>query len=207
MSARLRTRPWLEYLEDRTVPATVRLVNGMLLISNPTIMGSSTSLTVTQDPTIQNKFTVKDGIANNGTYSTVGNINITGTNANDVVTINLNNNTYTGSLTINTENGNDTIAITGGGATGNGISGSVSLLHGAGNESVNLNTVAGNGLNVGGNVTATNTTSGGHSVFQLGNAGAVTNVGGSVTLTDFADSGAARPCRSAAASSTRSAAP
>ena len=66
MTTCLRSRPRLEYLEDRTVPATGRLVSGTLLISNPKIMGTTTSLTLTQDPVVQNKFNVKDGVANNG---------------------------------------------------------------------------------------------------------------------------------------------
>jgi hypothetical protein len=189
MSSRHHTRPWLEYLEDRTVPATVRLVSGTLLISNPTIMGSATALTLTQDAVVQNKFTVKDGPANNGTYSGVGNIDITGTNANDLVTINLKNNRYTGNLLVNSGGGSDSVAIIGGGAAGNAIGGNVTLVHGAGNESVNVNGVAGSGLTIGGSLTATNTYPGSHNTFQLGNTGAPTNVGGSVTLTNFADRG------------------
>ena len=68
MPRRLRVRPTLELLEDRAVPATVRFVAGTLLISNPTITGSSTSPTVAQDPATANRFTVKDGVVSNGTY-------------------------------------------------------------------------------------------------------------------------------------------
>jgi hypothetical protein len=188
MPRRLRVRPTLELLEDRAVPATVRFVSGTLLISNPSLTGTSTSLTVVQDPTTANKFTVKDGAMPNGTYSGVGNINITGSNFRDLVTVDLNGKTYTGNLLVNTGNGDDTIAVTGGAAAGAGIAGNVTLLPGLGNDSVSLNTVAGKALTIGGNVNVTDTS--GLNTFQLGNAGAVTNVGGDVTITGFADRGA-----------------
>src|SRR5690242_1956483 len=112
MRQKNRVPLYLEALEDRWVPATVRFINGTLFISNPLVTGGSASLTVTQ--TANNTFQVKDGATTLGTYAGVGNINITGSNAKDNVTVNLATFVYGGNLFVNTGNGNDTVVLTGG---------------------------------------------------------------------------------------------
>ena len=140
-SPRTRVRPSLEHLEDRTVPATVRLVSGDLLVSNLLVVGNRASVTL--KATANNTFQVVDteggtGSASLGTYGVAGNIIVTGTNASDSITVNLNGHTYAGNVLINSGTGNDSIVVTGAGA-GNVIGGNVTLLHSAGNASISLN--------------------------------------------------------------------
>ena len=200
-SPRNRARPSLEILEDRTVPATVRLVSGNLLVSNLLVEGGRASLLV--QATANNTFQVVDteggfGSASLGTYSVAGNIIITGTNASDSITVNLNGHSYGGNLEINGGNGNDSVVVTGTAGTASVIGGNVTLVHGPGNESVSLNTTTGSTLTIGGSVVADNTTNA-FSTFQLGNIGSSaegvfapsspTTVGGNVTLLGFSDNG------------------
>jgi hypothetical protein len=123
-----------------------------------------------------------------GQYTVGGTIFITGSNAKDNITVNLNGNSYTGNLFVSSGNGNDSISVVGSGA-GSSIGGNVTLLHGTGNASVNLNTTNAP-LTVGGSVLADNTALNSFSTFQLGNGTGVTNVGGAVTLDSFSDNGA-----------------
>jgi hypothetical protein len=193
MSSRLLTRLSLEQLEERAVPATVRLIGGSLFVSNPLITSGADSITLTA--TGNNQFKVQDGTVSLGTYTVGGNIYIFGSNAKDTITVNLAGHTFTGNVLVNSGNANDTVTVTGTGG-GNVIAGNVTFLHGNGNASINLNSMPDSTMTVGGSVVAVNTSIGGLNNFQLGNHGTgsdtitSTVVGGSVTLTNFADNGA-----------------
>jgi hypothetical protein len=127
-----RTFLELETLENRWLPASVTFVSGYLIIQ-PSSGEAALNLTVTQSS--PNHFTVKDGASTLGTFGPVSNIDITGGNGADSITVNLNALTYTGNIqSINTGNGNDSVSITGGGA----ILGSTNIQTGAGNDSVSL---------------------------------------------------------------------
>ena len=189
MHHQLRPPLSLERMEDRWVPATVRFTGGTLLISNPTITGGTTSLTVTQ--TANNTFRVVDGHSTLGTYSGVSNLSITGSNAADNITVNVNKFTYTGALSISGENGNDTIAITGGAGAGVGsgaILGNVTILHTYGNASVGLNTLGAGGLTIGGTTSVT-TQSGNDSItlgsLATGGGAAASHFLGDVNISGF----------------------
>ncbi len=171
MKSKSRRLPSLEPLEDRCVPATVRLISGTLYISNPTIVGTTTNVTVTQ--TAANTFSVTDGASNNGTYANVSNINYTGSNAADRFTLNLNGLTYTGSLLANAGNGNDSVTVNNGNMRGN-----LQVFPGSGNDSVGLGNTA--ALTVGGTTQVTDTA--GNDSITLGNATAASNFQGSVSL-------------------------
>ena len=184
---RFRVRPLLEQLEDRTVPTSVRLVSGELIISNPLVVDGKAALTVTA--TANNTFQVVNDGASLGTYNVAGNIYIFGSTGMDSITFDLAGNNYTGNLLISPGNGSDSVNLLSTGGAGD-IAGNVTLIHGSGNESVSLNAApnATTGLTIGGSVVASNSTSG-YNTFALGNASASTTIGGGVTLSNFSDSG------------------
>ena len=141
MKQKNRVPLFVEPLEDRWVPATVRLFSSGLFISNPSIVGGSSSIAITA--TANNVFNVSDQGHNNGTYTEAGNIYIIGSNAKETITFNLGTNSYAGNLFINTGNGQDTVNVTGG--TGSVIAGNTTILAGNGHDTVTLavGTVAG----------------------------------------------------------------
>ncbi len=105
--------PNLETLEERWVPATIRVVSGSLFISN---LAGGTGLVVEATATPgQIKVTDNGKLV---TVSGVGRlISITGTNASDNVTVNLAGNIFGGNVRANLGNGNDSFTITGAGGT------------------------------------------------------------------------------------------
>jgi hypothetical protein len=166
---------YLEPLEDRWVPATVRFVAGSLYVSNPLITGGTASLTLTQ--TANNTWQVKDGNAVLGTYAGVGNLSVTGSNAADKITVDLQTFTSGGNLLINSGNGNDTVALK---AAGGSLRGSVTMLTGYGNDSVSMNNT-GTGITIGGAVQISDLA--GNDTVSFGNAAGVSKFLGNVTLT------------------------
>src|SRR5579872_774385 len=142
MKQKNRVPLYVEPLEDRWVPATVRLFDGDLFVSDPRITAGSASITLTATAT--NTFKVQDGTSNLGTYNVGGTILLTGSNAKDTITMDLAGHTYTGNLFINSGNGNDTVSIvnSAAGSTGTTIAGNVTILTGLGNDSVNLSTTS-----------------------------------------------------------------
>jgi hypothetical protein len=173
-----RTRLYVEPLEDRWVPATVRLSGGYLLISPST---GEAALTLTAKQTAANTFSVKDGASSLGTFGPVSNLYITGGNGADSVTIDLNGLAYTGNILANTGNGNDTIDVTNGSGTAASVGGNVTLLPGLGNDSVSLSSASAGVLRVGGTVLVQDTQ--GNDSFTFGNGSASTTVGGDLTIT------------------------
>src|SRR5205809_140205 len=88
---RNRTRPTVELLEDRAVPATVMLSGSTLTISNARVFLSGgvyqTNLQVTQQA--DGRFLVLDNGSNNGTYA-ASSIVINGTNYADTIGVTVN---------------------------------------------------------------------------------------------------------------------
>ena len=154
-------RPRIETLEERSVPATIKLVAGNLFISNQ--VGT---LTVTSLGAGQVK--IQDGSSSPVVVSGVGTaINITGTNKADAIVVDATN-PFAGNVLINGRNGNDTINFKG------TIGGNLTVLGGLGNDTFTNNGDAkvlgnftfsdslgkndidiANNLTVGGNLTAT----------------------------------------------------
>ncbi|MFO0844796.1 MAG: hypothetical protein U0797_20760 [Gemmataceae bacterium] len=166
--------PTLERLEDRWVPATIRLVAGNLFISNQT---GPLTVTATATP---GKFDVND----NGKLVTVSGVGsliaLTGTNRADTINFKLAGNKFGGDLVLNTGNGNDVVSISGGGA--GVIGGNITALTGNGIDVVNLGQ-----LKVGGNSTFDLGLGGNNATFsgdQVGLTGLGTPVtfGGSVGI-------------------------
>jgi S-layer protein len=178
MSKRRRAHLRVEILEDRWVPANVRLASGYLLIS-PSAGESALNLTVQQ--TAANTFTVKDGASTLGTYGPVGYMIITGGNGADTITVDLNGLSYTGSILANTGAGNDVISITNNSGTAASIGGDVTLLPGLGNDTALINAAGTSGaLSIGGSVQVTDQL--GNDTGNFGNDNAITTVGGSLTF-------------------------
>ncbi len=131
------TRPILESLESRVVPASV-VYTGSLL----TITMQRAFLTV--EEISLGTYQVKEGtslftLQNVGTYRTNG-ITINGTNAADTITVTfLNAGGLAGNLTINSGNGNDTVNIVGAATTAT-IRGSFLFDGGFGNDILNVGT-------------------------------------------------------------------
>jgi hypothetical protein len=170
----------IESLEDRWVPATVRVMGGTLLISNPTLVGGMSNVTITQ--TAPNSFQVVDG-SKSVTATGISNIQFTGSNGADTVTLDLNGMVYTGGFVANTGKGNDTVSVissTAGGA----VNGNVTILTGAGNDSVAINDGGGGSLSIGGNIQVVN--SQGTDSFSMSGANATT-VGGNLQITGVAN--------------------
>ncbi len=172
----------LEVLEDRWVPATVRFISGSLFVSNPLITGGSASLTLKQ--TAANTFQVLDGSANVGTYSGLSNLYVTGSNAKDTITVNLNGNAYTGNLFVSSGNGNDTVALANSGAAAGTVAGNVNVLTGLGDDSVGINSGSST-IAVGGAVQVNSQQ--GNDTFTLGNGNGATTVGGDLMVAGFAN--------------------
>jgi hypothetical protein len=170
-----KTRLGLESLEDRTVPATLRLLSGSLYISNPSTTGGSTNITL--QAVANNKFDVFDNGTKVATVSVGGNIFYTGTNLNDTLTVNLQGNTFTGNLQATMSNGDDTVDIF---STGGALLGTTNVQTGLGNDTVNLNR-NGAAMTFGGGIQVTDQA--GLDTVNLGNAGAVTKFQSSVQLT------------------------
>jgi hypothetical protein len=189
MSLKNRLRPLLEVLEDRTVPATIRVVAGSLFVSQQ--VGP---LTV-QSTAVNGQFKVTDN-AKTVTVSGVGNlISITGTNLGNKINFQANtdagNKAFNGNLLINSGNGADIINI------GGRVGGNATLLTGLGADTVTSN---GSDVSIGGGLNwvditgkntfdlndrnytiGTNLTLTGVGVFDMG-AGNTLKVGGSATL-------------------------
>jgi hypothetical protein len=126
----------LEILEDRTVPATYRLLSGILLISNQT---GALTITSTSGTAVQ----VQDGAGPVVKFNGVGSVYVTGTNLANAITFD-DNTPFNGNLFVNAGNGNDTVTLTGVALLGN-----VTVLGGLGNDNVALND---SGSTIGGNV-------------------------------------------------------
>ncbi len=168
-----RTFLSLECLEDRWVPATVRLINSYLLVSSQTA-----ALTLTQ--TAHNQFSVQDGTTTT-TYNGVANIYITGTNRPDTITVNLGAFTYSGSLLINSGNGADSVTITSSGSAR--ALGDTTILTGLGNDTVNLNSTGGSSVRFGGQVRLYDPV--GTNTVNFGNATGTTSVGGLFSIAGY----------------------
>src|SRR5262249_11545649 len=138
------SQPVVEMLEDRTVPATVKLVGSALYISNAAPVAGATNVEVRA--VANNKFDVFDNGNKIGTFSIAGTINYTGTNLNDTLTINMQGNTFNGNLLATMSNGNDTVDIINGGA----ILGGVNVQTGLGNDTTNFNSNSAAAMNFGG---------------------------------------------------------
>jgi hypothetical protein len=169
-----RTRLHVELLEDRLVPATISLSNGVLSISKPDTTGG-TALQVTA--TGFDEFEVTDA---SGTYSTPSpvtkSISITDTNPGDTIDIDMAGHYFGGSLSINTETGSDTVSLVDSSAGGE-IAGAVSVT-GTGNDTVSLNNSSVETLAFGSAVTVTD-----HGSLTIGNGSAATQILGALTVT------------------------
>jgi hypothetical protein len=169
---RLRFTPRLEALEERAVPATLRLIGDSLYISNQ----SATTLTLTATGT--NTFTVQDGTTTLANVRVGGTINITGRTLADEVKVLMNGNTFTGNFLFNMGNGNDTIDIRTNAAAE--IRGSINLITGYGDDSIALNRNGTATLTFGGQIQLTDQL--GNDTVDLGNATAPTLFLGDVSL-------------------------
>ena len=169
-------QPGLEALEDRTVPATIRLLpGGNLFISNPFDAGGTTNVQLTAVG--NNQFDVIDNGTKLVTVTVGGTIFYTGSNLADSFTVDMGAFTYTGNLQANMGNGTDTVDLTG---AGGAILGNVMVQTGRGNDTTNLSFGEG-AVNFGGNVAVLDQL--GLDTVNMGNAIAPTAFLGSVTLT------------------------
>jgi hypothetical protein len=170
---RHRFLPRLEALEERTVPATIRLIGDSLYISNQ----SATTLTLSA--TGPNTFTVQDGATAIANVKVGGTISVTGRTLADEVKVLMNGQTFTGNFFFNLGNGNDTIDMS---TSADGeIRGSVHLQTGYGDDSVALNRNGAATLRFGGPIQLIDQL--GNDTVDLGNAAAPTLFLGDVTLT------------------------
>src|SRR5262245_33551089 len=96
-------RPSLEALENRWVPATIKLIGGNLFLSNQagTLLVETTATPGTINVTDAGKLVTVSGVGKL--------ISITGTNKNDVVQLKANTGAFPGSVLVNTGNGIDTV--------------------------------------------------------------------------------------------------
>jgi hypothetical protein len=117
--------PQLEALEDRWIPATIRLVGGSVFISNQ--VGT---LTIT--PQTGTSVQISDG----ATVKVVAgsNVFVTGTNLANTVEVDLATSSYNGNMSFAMGNGDDVVNING----ANAILGNVMVQSGLGNDSINL---------------------------------------------------------------------
>src|SRR5262245_49890624 len=125
-----RAQLCLEHLEQRWVPATIKLVGSNLFVSN--LSGPAPVLTATIGA---GTIAVQDGGGPTLTFK-ASNLFITGTNKNDTITVT--GATMTGNLFINSGNGNDLVTISAAAVRGN-----VTVLTGFGNDSLVLSTAVG----------------------------------------------------------------
>jgi hypothetical protein len=126
-------RPALEALENRLVPSlTLMSISGSLFVS-----GAPTGNLVLTE-TAPNAFQVKDGATTLGTFAQISNVTLNLTNhQNKSVNINLNGNTLVGNLFINEGAGDNTSnAANGTGIFGGRIGGSLTVVGGSGEETV-----------------------------------------------------------------------
>jgi hypothetical protein len=177
MKKRSRALLFLEHLETRLVPAKVQFFSGNLFVT------AQAGQPVTLYQTANNTFQVVAG--STSTYSGVSNIQITGTNGADSITVNLGTSSYSGSLLINSGNGNDTIDIFGTG--GAQLRGSTTLLHSFGDESVmvNADTTSAGAASFLGPITAFSTA--GHDSIFFGNTTGVSQFLDTVNTTGLPD--------------------
>jgi hypothetical protein len=181
------TRPFLEALEQRYVPAIVTYSNGALTISEQA--ASPPGLAIAQ--TAPNAFSVNGGNGTTIRFSKVTSMKVTGTSGSDSVTVNLGGFSYAGPLVLNMGKGNDTVNILGGitksGVKGGAIQGTTTIQNGLGN---NVNFINSNGTNpmvFGGSVTISEGNTGGTNTATFGNSttgGGVTDIHGAVNLTN-----------------------
>lgn len=174
---RSRFTPRVEMLEDRTTPATLRLIGGNAFISNPAT--STLSLTATGI----NTFNLTDG-ALSVNFTAGGTVFITGSNKADTINFDVAGNSFTGSLFVQGCNGNDTINIFSS-VDGGELRGNVTAITGRGNDTLNLNNTAATAMTFRGRIQALNTV--GNDVINLGNATGVTTFLGDVLSTGFSD--------------------
>jgi hypothetical protein len=181
-----RFLPRIEALEDRTVPATYRLISGTLFVTNQTGDLTITGVTGTS---VQ----VQDGAGPLLTFTGIGNVNVTGTNLANKITFNTTAQ-FNGNFFVNGGNGNDTVEVSGGKLLGN-----ITAMGGLGNDSFTFNqagnTIGGNvgysdtagndTLNFNGSILGSTTATGGNTI-NIG-GGAAFNLAGNATFTNTGD--------------------
>lgn len=156
-------RPRLESLEERWVPATIRVVNGNLFVSN-----QRAALTV-ETTAVDGQIRITDG-AQVTTVNGVGTlISITGTNLANTINLRAEAQAFPGNILINGRNGNDTINLSG------TFGGNATILPGNGNDTVTSNNLD---VSIGGNLTFVDTH--GNNTFNLN--GRNYDIGGSASL-------------------------
>jgi hypothetical protein len=170
----------IEVLEDRWVPATIRVLEGNLFITNPILNNGTANVTVQATGT--NTFKITNG--SSVTVMAAENIIYSGSAVKTNLTLDLNGQTYSGNVIISTGNGNDSVTI--GDTTGGGqISGNVTLLTGNGADSVDLNSgAAGAGaFSILGNVQIADAR--GRDTLTVGNTNGGTAIGGNLSATGY----------------------
>jgi hypothetical protein len=172
-----RFSPRLEQLEDRTVPATLRLVGGSAFISN------QTSATMTLQAQGTNNFTLTDG-ALTVNFNVGGTLYVRGTNKADTINIDLNGFAFNGNLIVDTGNGADTLNIFTS-VDGGSIGGNVTTLTGRGNDTLSLNNTAATSMDFRGRTLAYDFL--GNDQINLGNDTGVTRFLGDVNVLGFND--------------------
>jgi hypothetical protein len=174
---RSRYTPRVELLEDRTVPATLRLIAGHAFISNP----STSTLTLTATGT--NTFNLMDGTLNVN-FNVGGTLFIKGSNKADTISIDMAGNTFTGNLLIDSGNGNDVLDVFSS-VDGGEIRGLVTSLSGRGGDTLGLNSAGTGAMTFRGRIQALDTL--GTDTVTVGNATGATSLLGDVLLTGFND--------------------
>ncbi len=202
---RLRVRPFLEALEDRLcLSLTVRYLSGDLYLSGtPT---GTTGLTINGVPATPSAYTVTDGSHTLGTFNVPGSINLSLTQYQEPISIDLNGHLLGGNILMSVGLGNTTGSIqpiriyssTAGGRVG----GSVTESGGSGNESLNLGQDTNFNdapVSIGGSVqfTARSGAAGPNNAVVLFNG---SSVGGSLTATGATSVQVGEPSQSAGAS-------
>ncbi len=170
----------MESLEDRWVPATVRGIGGNLFISNPTLVGGTSNVAITQ--IAPHSFQVVDA-SKSVTVTGITNIVYTGSNGADNVSLDLNGLVYGGSFVANMLKGDDGVSILSS-SDGGVLLGNVTILTGAGNDSIAINNSGGGSLTIGGNLQVVSSL--GTDSFSMSGANATT-VGGNLQLTGVAN--------------------
>lgn len=180
MTRRPRFSPSIEALEARWVPATIRLLGGNLLVSNPSLVAGTSNITIKL--VAAGTFQVTDG-TKTVAVSGVSNILYTGTNQADSVTLDLNGQSFGGGFLARTGNGDDTVSVLSSSA-GGAIRGNVTVQTGAGTDSVSINNAGGGSLAIGGSVRVVNTL--GSDSLSMTGANATT-IGGNLQATKVAN--------------------
>jgi hypothetical protein len=161
-------------------PAVIQFVQSDLFIkAGP----SEPGLNLVIRQTAPNTFSVTDQGQSLGTFGTVGLIVVTGANAADSVTLNLNGLNYTGSFDAFPGNGNDTVTITDGVTAAASLGGNVTVVTGPGNDVVNVGSTSAGPLTIGGLVNVAG--NGGLKRFSLGNGANPTRIGGDLSVAGF----------------------